>query len=719
MTCPHSVSVRLAVSVSLALALLLSSSTWAQQGDAPRKTQPGQFFPVVEPIDQDLLETIRASTLPYIKRVAEQKKPRPILVFEFRPGDSAPGESPFGISSDLADFIAYDLQGAEKTVAFVPEPLSGYAVLPVLACDEIVMGPEATLGPITPPDGRVNERERAAIKSLAMIKGRDPELLLGMLEPEKDLKEVRLADRQIDFVSADELEAYRQKHPIEKINDAWEGGQRGILTAERARTLFVRLLATDRAEVAEAYRLASTTDDPTLAGEIKPIRIRIEGPLDPIKESSLARHIRKAQSEDINLIFFEFNSPGGQYEPADKLADQISRLKGIRTIAFLDDRAQGVASLLPIACDEIVFRSESRLGGRAQELDERITQVMADKAQEIAHKKGHPEAVARALVDPMATVHLARDADTGAVRWILDTDLQANPARYQVVETPNQSPGEVLMLDDRNAAAFGMSNRVVKDLDELLGAYGLSGDDVRLDRATWVDTVVETLNASWMKGLLLFVGFFMLVLELKLPGVGLPAITAALAFLLYFWSSYLGGTADQLEILLFVVGIVCLALELFVFPGLGVFGVSGVLLILISVVMASHTFVWPEQDYEFRQMGRSLLRITAVLAGVIAGAIAFGRYFPSLPLFNRLVLVPEPSEGASLDPTMKPPVDSETTLFFLIGEIGRTTTVLRPSGKARFGELLVDVTADGFFIEANQPVEVVEVRGSRVIVKRV
>jgi membrane-bound serine protease (ClpP class) len=211
----------------------------------------------------------------------------------------------------------------------------------------------------------------------------------------------------------------------------------------------------------------------------------------------------------------------------------------------------------------------------------------------------------------------------------------------------------------------------------------------------------------------------MLVLELKLPGIGLPAITSALAFLLFFWSHYLSGTADQLEIILFLVGLVCLALELFVFPGFGVFGMSGVLLILTSIVMASHTFIWPTQEYEYRELGYTLIQVTGAMLAVGGGAVVFARYFPSLPLFNRLILKPEPWTGTGAeDPTEKPSSEGYDSLAFLIGETGRTTTMLRPAGKARFGELLIDVTADGFFIEPDSLVEVVDVQGSRVIVKQ-
>jgi membrane-bound serine protease (ClpP class) len=189
--------------------------------------------------------------------------------------------------------------------------------------------------------------------------------------------------------------------------------------------------------------------------------------------------------------------------------------------------------------------------------------------------------------------------------------------------------------------------------------------------------------------------------------------------LLYFWSSYLGGTADQLEIILFFVGIVCLGLELFVFPGLGIFGMSGIALVLASVVMASHTFIWPSRDYEYRALAKTLLQILGVLVATVAGAVALGRYFPSLPIFNRLILRPEAASTGSFGPDGKPFLDPDGPRTYLLGQTGRTSTVLRPTGRAWFGDELVDVIADGTFIEKDAMIEVVEVHGSRVVVKRV
>src|SRR5262249_28154644 len=211
------------------------------------------------------------------------------------------------------------------------------------------------------------------------------------------------------------------------------------------------------------------------------------------------------------------------------------------------------------------------------------------------------------------------------------SDLESEPGRYQPVQTRKEA-GAVLTVDADAAASYGLG-QVIDNTDELKGLYGLRGRTIRVDSPGWVDSLVTILTDPYVSWLLMFVGVFMLVIELKLPGIGLPAITSALAFLLFFWSHYLSGTADQLEIILFLIGLVCLALEIFVFPGFGVFGMSGGLLMLCSIVLASHTFIWPSQDYEYQELGHTLLQVTGMLVAVSGCAIVLARYFPSLPFF--------------------------------------------------------------------------------------
>jgi membrane-bound serine protease (ClpP class) len=696
--------------------------------EAPAKV--GQFFSVVEPVTDEVIEEIKIASGRFLDQAAARGI-EPVLVFEFRAGDTKPGGTSSGNAADLADFLALKLRAAKRTVAYVPEPLSGYAVMAALACDDLVLGEEASLGPITPEGEPVSETARGTLENIARRKGRDAGLLLGMLEPEAELREVKTADGQTRFVFVDDLAEFKKESQIVAESPAWEGGRRGVVRAARGRDLgLVKLIANGRKKLAETYGMASAADDPTLSGPVRAVLVKIDGAIDRVKESYLKRRISQAvNNERVNLMVFQLNTEGGEIDPTDQVARMIAGLsrQGVKTVAFVDDRVLGLSALMMLACDEVVVRSGSKIGsgvrivdgqGDIGEIDDGAVQKALSKtAVDLARQKFHPEAVAQALLDPKVELVEAIDNQSGASVFLTREAADAEPVRFNVLKTV-KAVGEELTLDAETALEVGLSKRTATSLKEWLGSQGLK--NIRVDGPTWVDSLVTTLNEPWMSGLLLFIGIFMLILELKLPGVGLPAICSALAFLLYFWGHYLGGTADRLEIMLFLVGLVCLALELFVFPGFGVFGMSGILLVLSSVVMASHTFVWPTQDYQYRQMGRTLTSVMLTIVAVVGGVVVLGRYFPSLPLFRRMILMPEPADAVE-DFASKPAeaYDPDSSLFFLIGETGKTTTVCKPSGKARFGERLVDVYADGFYIEANVPVEVIEVRGTRVWVKKV
>jgi membrane-bound serine protease (ClpP class) len=720
------------VVAALAVWVALDCEVRAQQPAVAPASSPGQFFPIVEPITHETIARVRAATRQLVDRNATAAEgSRPILIFEFSGGDVAPGTSEFGVCYDLATLISRELAGAKLTVAYVSQPLSGYAVLPAIACTEIVMSSTASLGPITADGKSVDPVVKEGVKLLAMRKTRDPDLLLGMLDRDADLRVVKTSDKAVYYVMPENMPQFLETHHVVgEPRPAWDGGQRGILTAARARDDgFCKRTADSRAEVTALYQLSgqSSVDDPTLGHAIRPAWVKLEGPLDTMMVGYVSRLVDQARQEKVNLLFVQINSNGGSDAAADGLADLLSGIKDMKTVAYVDDQATGLASLLPLACRDIVLKKSARIGdirqmvvgrgGRLEALSEVQIASISKKAALLARLCGHPEAVGQAMVDPDLVLVEALDAKTGAMRLVSQSEADAEPARFQVTKTRKESGG-VLTLTSEDIGAFGLGQAVADD-EELKALYSLRGKEIRVEGPGWVDSLVTILTDPYVSWLLLFVGGFMLVIELKLPGIGLPAITSALAFLLFFWSHYLSGTADQLEIMLFLVGLVCLALELFVFPGFGIFGMSGILLMLTSIVMASHTFIWPTHDYEYRELGYTLLQLMGMLVAVGAAGAVLARYLPSLPLFNRLVLRPEPWVGVvSEDSTGRPTTDGPESLGFLIGEMGRTTTPLRPSGKARFGNSQIDVVCN-IFVEPDSLVEVTDVQGSRVIVRKV
>ena len=191
------------------------------------------------------------------------------------------------------------------------------------------------------------------------------------------------------------------------------------------------------------------------------------------------------------------------------------------------------------------------------------------------------------------------------------------------------------------------------------------------------------------------------------------AFVAAVAFLLFFWSRFLDGTADWLEVLLFLGGVFFLLLELLVLPGFGIFGLGGGVMILVSLVLATQTFVFPRTESQMVELRHSLTIVTAATLLVIASSIALRRYLPNAPVFRKLLLAPTPEEElVDLDYR-----ESLADFSHLIGEQGMATTNLMPAGKAEFNGQLVDVISEGLPIDRGSAIVVVKARGNRVLVR--
>jgi membrane-bound ClpP family serine protease len=191
------------------------------------------------------------------------------------------------------------------------------------------------------------------------------------------------------------------------------------------------------------------------------------------------------------------------------------------------------------------------------------------------------------------------------------------------------------------------------------------------------------------------------------------AFIAVVAFMLFFWSHFLEGTAGWLEVLLFLCGLFCLLLEMLVLPGFGIFGLGGGVMILASLVLASQTFVLPRTESQMAELRHSLTVVAAAMVVVVGSSIALRRFLPKAPVFNKMVLEPT-SEEDLIDLDYR---ESLVDYSHLIGQVGTATTNLMPSGKADFDGQLVDVIAEGLPIDRGTSVVVTRTRGNRVLVR--
>ncbi len=267
-----------------------------------------------------------------------------------------------------------------------------------------------------------------------------------------------------------------------------------------------------------------------------------------------------------------------------------------------------------------------------------------------------------------------------------------------------------LRLTGDEAAKLDVAH-VVNSFEELKRYYDLQ-DNPRLVDPTWIDKLLHFLASPSVSLFLLLIGGAAVYAELQTPGVGLGGMIAFICFLLYFWAHFFEGTATALEILLFVSGLGCLVLEIFIFPGMGLFGLFGGAMIIVSLVLASQTFVLPRNSSEIGQMQNSLLIVGGAALGVVAAIAGLRRWLPHAPVFNRMLLEP-PSQEELEDLDYR---ESMVSYEHLLGRSGEAITRLAPSGKARIDDELVDVITAGEFLDRGTPLTVVEARGNRVVV---
>jgi membrane-bound ClpP family serine protease len=189
---------------------------------------------------------------------------------------------------------------------------------------------------------------------------------------------------------------------------------------------------------------------------------------------------------------------------------------------------------------------------------------------------------------------------------------------------------------------------------------------------------------------------------------------AAICFVLFFWAYSFVGEFTVLAVLLFLLGLVLIGVEIFLIPGIGFSGIAGVVLVITSLTLVTLEH-WPETSQDWLNLGSTVSLLAMSLAAAIVGAFTLAWFLPTIPYFNRLVLKP-PADDEDGHPDMSATAYVSPSL---LGAIGVAVTTLRPAGKAQFGEEFLDVVAEGDYVVTGSRVQVIEIEGSRIVVKEV
>jgi membrane-bound serine protease (ClpP class) len=683
----------------------------ADQKAAPAGAAPAVVsLSVPLPLSGNRDTQLRSAILRQLEQLASQPDRRGLLVLQFTVANpETAGASDFARSLALARFLTAPELARVKTVAFLPKGASGHAVLVALACEEIVMAPDAVLGPANLAETRVDEAMRVAYREIAAHRRTvPPPLAVALVDPDSQIVRASTeAGEQI--IAAAQLPQLRQQVQVLGVEEL--GPAPLELTGRQGRELgVVRLLASSPLELATALDLdpAKLRIDPSLEQGWQAAVVSLAGPVTAPTVARAQSQLNEALTSGANFLCLEIDSPGGTPEQslvlARWLAEQDAGL--VRTVAYVPQQARGDAALIALACDELVMQEDAVLGGEgAAAISPRQAEALAVAWREaVAGRDARPWSLPLALVLPEYAVSRMVQQMSGRMEYFSEEERQARDDRdaWQVKAALPVGP---LALNAAEAEDYGLAEPAVESFGELASRYGL-GENVELIEPGWAVRLLDALASPGLAWLLLLIGGAGLYIELQTPGLGFGGFIAMVAFLVYFWSQYLNGTSGWLEVMLFLAGLVCLAAEVFVVPGIGVLGLGGGLLLITSLVLASQSFVVPGNAYQFRQVQWSLLGILGAGLGVGVFGVLVRRWLPSTPVLRHVLLIPP-------EPEPQPAAES---LENLIGTNGITTTRLAPAGQAEVAGRLRDVWSEGMLIEPGTAIRVSAVRAGRVLV---
>ena len=429
--------------------------------------------------------------------------------------------------------------------------------------------------------------------------------------------------------------------------------------------------------------------------------VPLHGEVAPSLLAFLRRAVKTAESNEASAIIFDMNTYGGRLDTATDIVNVLNQTK-IPTYTFINTNAGSAGSLIALATQHIFMAPVSAIGAAAPILStgedlpatakEKTISYWSALIRGSATKSGHNPDVAEAFMNKDKEVKIG-DRIVHPKGAVLTLNAQ---------EATERINGKPLLAE-------GVADSVA----DLIKKAGLKGNEVTIEPtgfeqfAFWITALAP---------LLLLGGILGAYLEFKIPGVTWPGVISVICFALFFLGHYLAGLAGWEVVALFILGMVLVLIEILFFAhSTIIFGVVGVFLMLASLLW---TMVdrYPGQNFfpTGKMLAIPLLNMFIAIIGSFIVIALLARYLPRTSIYRRFALMDSNPPGPSLAGV---PRQFATALTLTPGTQGTAVTVLRPSGKARFADHVVDVVTEGEFIAPQTPVTVLQTDGMRVVVK--
>ena len=409
-------------------------------------------------------------------------------------------------------------------------------------------------------------------------------------------------------------------------------------------------------------------------------RIRLDGDIDPASQRLVVLGLDKARKAGADYVMLDLNTYGGAVNAADSIRSAILNYEK-PVVAYVNMQAASAGALISIACDSIYMKTGSSIG--AATVVDQSGNVMPDKYQSF-------------------------------MRGMMRSTAQANGRDPHIAESMTDT-ANVLSMTPSEAVAVGYCEGICENTTEV--ARSVIGSDEFIiksmeDDMTWLDKLIQFLLNPLLQSIFMMMIIGGIFVEIRTPGIGLPLLTAVIGALLYFAPGYLGHVVSYWEIILFIAGLVLIAVEIFVLPGFGVAGITGIIAVIVALTFAMvdnlELFHW-DGSLNLRPIIQPLGIVVISAAAAIFGSVWLVRKLYSTRSFDHIALRQE----------MKAEDGFTGVVSGLEDLVGKEVTVfsdMRPGGKVKTidGRILEATLKFGGFASKGETLKVLSAEQGRV-----
>jgi membrane-bound serine protease (ClpP class) len=494
------------------------------------------------------------------------------------------------------------------------------------------------------------------------------------------------------------------------------------------------------AQTQPATSPAAATDTP---GNNRAAIVVLDSEIDDYSRDGLYKRFAEARKLGAGTIILQLNTPGGLVTSGLDISRFLKRQDDVRVIVFVDEEAISAGAMIALSADEIVMQPGSLMGDcapivfgpgglqtlGAAERAKAESPILAD-FRDSALQNGYDPLLAESMVSYNRVIHYVENTETRERRFVDAKGYKdlvgAEGETWKPVDgvpNPVDKDDTLLTVSPDLAVKLGLATGIAPTATALAADRGL--DLVATLAPSGGDAIIAFLSSVEIRGLLTMVFLFTLYMSFSHPGHGMPEVAAVVALGALVGVPLLTGYAQWWEILAILLGLVCIAVEIFVIPGFGFTGISGILLVLFGLTM---TFVGDE-PVEFPGLLPSLPAtwdalqegLVVVTLGLLCSLLLWvwlSRYLPKLPYVNRLILTGTAGDMTAATAGAAPDAPSDGPV---VGEMGQAVTDLKPSGSARFegdGQI-ASVISDSGFVPRGTRIVAIDTTENRIVVRAV